>query len=82
MTSQDYSRLLADLPVPRDDADLAFARALGLPPFEVEDMSLTLVERDGVIEKVFYPVFSPDESAGEVADWLENQAHESKRSPQ
>jgi peroxiredoxin len=56
------------------DAELRFARALSLPVFEVEGMHLikrlTLVVRNGVIEHVFYPVFPPDRSAGEVLEWL------------
>ena len=59
------------------DAELAFARALGLPTFEVEGMvllkRLTLVIDDGQIEKVFYPVFPPDKSAEEVVGWLERR---------
>lgn len=31
---------------------------------------LTLVVRDGTIEKVFYPVFPPDSHAGDVLAWL------------
>jgi peroxiredoxin len=58
------------------DADLAFARALGLPTFEVDGMvllkRLTLVIDEGWIEKVFYPVFPPDRSAEEVVEWLED----------
>src|SRR5215472_9995987 len=46
------------------DADLRFARALSLPMFEVDGMTLikrmTLVIDDGIIAKVFYPVFPPD----------------------
>lgn len=38
---------------------------------------LTLVVRDGVIEKVFYPVFPPDENAEKVVAWLENNDSES-----
>jgi peroxiredoxin len=56
------------------DEGLAFAKALNLPTFEVESMTLikrlTLVIRDGRIEKVFYPVFPPGENAGEVVEWL------------
>ena len=56
------------------DADLAFARALRLPTLEVEGMTLikrlTLMVNDGVIEKVFYPVFWPDQHADEVIVWL------------
>lgn len=56
------------------DADLRFARALRLPTFTVDGMTLikrlTLVVRDGRIEYVFYPVFPPDRHAEEVAAWL------------
>ena len=56
------------------DAGLALARALKLPTFMVDGM--TLIKRmawvidDGVITHVFYPVFPPDRSADEVVDWL------------
>jgi peroxiredoxin len=56
------------------DADLKLARALSLPTFTVDGM--TLIKRmawvidDGVIAKVFYPVFPPDRSAEEVVGWL------------
>ncbi|HEY1374120.1 MAG TPA: peroxiredoxin, partial [Candidatus Binatia bacterium] len=56
------------------DAELGFTRALRLPTFEVDGMTLikrlTLILRDGKIEKVFYPVFPPDQHAEEVAAWL------------
>lgn len=81
---QDYSDLPVDLPVAGDDAEPAFTRALELPTFEVEGVALirrlTLMVRDGVIERVFYPVFQPDRNARGVADRLENEAPESKRS--
>jgi len=48
--------------------------ALGLPTFETSGMRLlkrlTMVIGDGVIEKVFYPVFPPDQNAGEVVEWV------------
>ena len=57
------------------DEDLAFADTLRLPTFEVDDMvllkRLTLIIKDGRIEKVFYPVFPPDRSAEVVVGWLE-----------
>ena len=60
------------------DESLAFARALALPIFEVEGMSLvkrlTLVIQDGRIERVFYSVFPPGENAGEVVEWLSGTA--------
>jgi peroxiredoxin len=56
------------------DAALRFTRALGLPTFTVDGMTLqkrmVLVFDDGIIAKVFYPVFPPDQSAGVVAAWL------------
>ncbi len=56
------------------DAGLELTRALKLPTFEVDGMTLikrtTLILRDGKIEKVFYPVFPPDKSADEVIRWL------------
>ncbi|SRR5258706_10526777 len=56
------------------DSDLAFARALRLPTFQIASMTLikrlTLILRDARVEKVFYPVFPPDRNAGEVAAWL------------
>jgi peroxiredoxin len=56
------------------DADLAFTRAMRLPTFGVAGMTLlkrmALVIDDGVISKVFYPVFPPDRNAGEVVAWL------------
>src|SRR5918994_1910535 len=56
------------------DESLTFAKALALPTFEVEGMTLikrlTLVIDDGWVEKVFYPVFPPDENAEEIVGWL------------
>ena len=31
---------------------------------------LTLVARDRSVEKVFYPVYPPDENAAQVLEWL------------
>jgi len=56
------------------DPGLRLADALGLPTFEVEEMTLyrrlTLVARDGRVAKAFYPVFPPDRNAAEVLSWL------------
>jgi peroxiredoxin len=56
------------------DENLDFARALKLPTFEIQGMTLikrlTLVIHDGRIEHVFYPVFPPDTSAPTVIHWL------------
>lgn len=56
------------------DSELAFARALRLPTFEIEGLvlikRLTLILSGGKIEKLFYPVFPPDKNAQEVVAWL------------
>lgn len=56
------------------DASLQLTSALRLPIFSAHSMTLlkrlTLVIRDGAIERVFYPVFPPDRNAADVADWL------------
>ena len=31
---------------------------------------MALITRDGVIRKVFYPVFPPDKNASDVSAWL------------
>ena len=59
------------------DADFKLATALRLPTFSVDGM--TLIKRmawvidDGVITKVFYPVFPPDRSAADVVAWLSSR---------
>ena len=65
------------LPFPiLSDEKLAFARALDLPTFVFEGVTLykrvTLVLEAGRIAKVFYPVFPPDKSAEEVLAWLDS----------
>jgi peroxiredoxin len=57
------------------DADLKLTRALNLPTFTVD--GLTLIRRmawvidGGVITHVFYPVFPPDKNAEEVVAWIQ-----------
>ena len=59
------------------DPDLKLARALRLPTLEVAGTTLykrlALVAEACAIEKVFYPVFPPDENANEVLAWLEER---------
>ena len=61
------------------DADFAFTKALRLPTFDFEGVTLlkrlTLILSDGKIEKVFYPVFPPDKHAEEVIAWLTSNPH-------
>ncbi|MEU9404317.1 redoxin family protein [Streptomyces sp. NPDC048281] len=56
------------------DPTHGLTRTLALPTFDSAGATLyrrlTLIVRDGVIEHVFYPVFPPDEHAGQVLDWL------------
>lgn len=81
------------LPYPLlSDAERRLAHALRLPMFTVELRPqhdgggirtllrrLTLVVRDGLIEKAFYPVFPPDRHAGEVLTWVRDQANPTER---
>jgi peroxiredoxin len=74
----DYQREAVErlhLPFPiLSDASLKLAQAIRLPTFTVAGMTLlkrmALVIEDGVIEKLFYPVFPPDKNAEEVVAWL------------
>lgn len=80
LSSQDseYQREMAErlhLPFPiLSDSSLALTQALQLPVFETHGMvlhkRLTAVLRDGLVEKVFYPVFPPDRNAAEIVEWL------------
>jgi peroxiredoxin len=81
LSTQDgaYQREVVErlhLPFPiLSDAGLELTRALRLPTFSVEGM--TLIKRmawvidHGVISHAFYPVFPPDKSAETVVAWLE-----------
>lgn len=56
------------------DSRLMLKSTLGLPTFTVAGMELykrlTLITLEGRIEKIFYPVFPPDQNAAEVLAWL------------
>ena len=60
------------------DAQLAFTRALRLPTFDFGGETLvkrlSIIARDGRIQKVFYPVFPPGADAGNVVAWLRSSA--------
>jgi len=67
------------LPYPLvSDEDRRAATALRLPTFELHGSTylrrLTLVVRSGIVEKVFYPVFPPDQHAQAVAGWLRSRS--------
>ena len=57
------------------DSNFELTKLLILPTFEVEGKTLlkrlTMIIQDGVIVKVFYPVFPPNENAEEVLEWLD-----------
>jgi peroxiredoxin len=79
--SPAYQREMADrLHLPFaivSDDHLRLTHAMRLPTFETSGMTLlkrlTLVVNDGVVERVFYPVFPPDQNAGEVLAWLRSK---------
>ncbi|HET7021151.1 MAG TPA: peroxiredoxin [Xanthobacteraceae bacterium] len=83
LSTQDsaYQREVVErlhLPFPvLSDERLALTNALDLPTFTTSGMTLlkrmALIIDDGVISKVFYPVFPPDKNAEEVIAWLRNQ---------
>lgn len=60
------------------DAGLRFQQALGLPTFHAGPTRfltrLTLVVRDGLIVRTFYPVHPPDAHADDVLAWLVREA--------
>jgi peroxiredoxin len=75
LTEQREFHTREHLPFPLvHDGDFALARELGLPTFEADGARyyrrLTFVALGGRIEKVFYPVFPPQENAAQVAAWL------------
>lgn len=57
-----------------NDSRFELTHALTLPTFQYESLCLikrlTLVIKNGVIQKVFYPVFPPTENAANVIAWL------------
>lgn len=76
-STEEQKRFKADNHLPFtlvSDAGFELARALKLPTFEFDDVTLlkriTLVAQDGEIVKVFYPVFPPDRNPQDVIDWL------------
>ena len=56
------------------DPDLALGEALNLPTFDIAGLTLykrmALIVEQGLIVKVFYPVFPPDRNAADVLAWL------------
>lgn len=56
------------------DENLEFTKKMSIPTFEWKGRQLTkrvtLAIDDGVVVKVWYPVFPSDRSAGDVLEWL------------
>ncbi len=77
--STDYQQEMVTrlhLPFPiLSDEQLLLAKALQLPTFSVDDMTLikrlTLILYQGFVEHVFYPVFPPNKNAAIVIQWLQ-----------
>ena len=64
------------LPFPLfSDKNLEFIKSLKIQTIEVDGMVLskrvTLISNNGMIEKVFYPVFPPNENASQVMAYLD-----------
>ncbi|VAW52529.1 Alkyl hydroperoxide reductase subunit C-like protein [hydrothermal vent metagenome] len=57
-----------------NDSSFLLSNALKLPTFQFNEIKmikrLTLVVVDGVIKKVFYPVFPPNKNVDDVIVWL------------
>ncbi len=76
--STEYQRELKNrLHLPFDllsDSDFLLRNTLRLPTFKVNELllykRLTLIIEQAVIQKVFYPVFPPDQNARQVINWL------------
>jgi peroxiredoxin len=76
--STEYQKEAAtrlQLPFPLvSDNNLEFMKSLNIPIIKVEGMLLskrvTLIADNGIIEKVFYPVFPPNENVNEVMAYL------------
>ena len=63
------------LPYPLlSDAAFKFSDSLKLPLLAIENLRLikrlTLIAKEGVIEKCFYPVFPPDKNVKDVIKWF------------
>jgi peroxiredoxin len=74
---QDQKEAVQRLHLPFEllnDSSFALTGALNLPTFEYDSLRLikrlTLVVVDGIIRKVYYPVFPPNQNAAEVIAWL------------
>ena len=78
--SSDYQLELKNrLHLPFDllsDSDFQLKKHLNLPVFKVAEhllyKRLTIIAKQSIIQKVFYPVFPPNENAAQVIAWLKS----------
>lgn len=60
------------------DSEWELVNELNLPTFTIEGDEylerLTMIVSNGHIEHVFYPIFPPDEHAGEVLKWVQDNS--------
>lgn len=60
------------------DNSFELSNALNLPLLQVGNLKLikrlTLITKNGIIKKCFYPVFPPDKNVDYVIEWLSNNA--------
>jgi peroxiredoxin len=78
-TTQYQQELKNRLHLPFDllsDSDFKLKQFLNLPTFKVGELilykRLTLIVKQNIIKKVFYPVFPPNQHAAQVLDWLKS----------
>lgn len=59
-----------------NDSCFELSKAMNLPTFEYElsifIKRITVISIDGVIKKLFYPVFPPDKNVNDVIEWVEH----------
>lgn len=57
------------------DSDFLLKQTLPLPTFTIDGIErykrVTLIAKDNIIKKVFYPVYPPDENAIHVLEWFQ-----------
>ena len=74
----DIKEMVLRLKIPYDiisDSELKLTKLLNLPTFYIDKQQyikrLTIIIKDSIINKVFYPVFPSDTHIFEVINWLE-----------
>jgi len=75
----DLKEMTKRLKIPYDvvsDANLNFANLIKLPTFKVDKKvfikRVTLIIKNSIIKKVFYPIFPPNLHIKDVINWLKN----------